>query len=523
MNMQFHPIVILYSFSCAIALFMAYLSLKMPVVRGSRIWGVVMLFCAIWSAGDGMETLMVDLPPKLVAIRFSYIGVIGTAVFWSFFILIFSNNDRLLTLRVKRILSIVPIITFISVMTLHLHPFFYRSVELLAIDGYTGLSMTYGPIFKVWSVFAYGAIFGSGVLLVQSVLRFPQHFHGQVYLLIIAGLMPLASNFLYITGNNFIHPFDPSAPAFVISGLLVGLNLKENRFMNLVPVAHDLVFEHVNSGVMVIDHRGMILEMNPAAEKITNLRQKETIGHLASDTLLSHLNLADTFFDRLGHTDEVALETGIYEVQQTPMTDTAGRHTGKIILFYDITALKKSEAKLSAVNEQLKKIAGTDPLTGLCNRRSFFELADREFSRAQRSQFNFSIILIDLDNFKTVNDTKGHPCGDQVLKETARSLKMCSRSGDILGRYGGDEFIVLAYGADSHYAKVLAQRFCQTVPSHLARIRQMDLSITLSIGVATYSKNDKISLEKLLDRADAALYQSKEAGRNQVTVWHDGI
>ncbi|MDX2439004.1 MAG: histidine kinase N-terminal 7TM domain-containing protein, partial [Desulfobacterales bacterium] len=469
MNIQFHPIIIIYFFSCAIALYMAYLSRKMPAVKGSRVWGVVMLFCAIWSAGDGLETVMVDLPQKLFMIRFSYVGVIGTAVFWSFFIVIFSNNDRLLTTRVKTILSIVPIITFVSVMTLHMHPFFYRSVETVMIDGHVGLSMTYGPIFKVWSVFAYCAIFGSGVLLVQSVLRFPQHFHGQIYLLIVAGLMPLVSNFLYITGNNFIDPFDPSAPAFVISGLLVGLNLRRYRFMDLVPVAHELVFEHVNSGVIVIDNRGVVLDMNPAAEKMTELKQKEVIGHPVTETILRHFHLSDTFFDTMDHTDEVTLGGGVFEIQLTSMADAVGREIGRIILLYDITALKKSEARLSVVNEQLKKIAATDPLTELANRRSFFELAGREFSRAKRGQLNFSLILIDLDNFKAINDTKGHSYGDQVLKETARCLKTYSRSGDLLCRYGGDEFIVLAYEANIHESQVLAQRFCQMIPSRLPR------------------------------------------------------
>ena len=159
MNLQFHPIIIVYFSSFGIASFMVYLSRKMPAVRGSRIWGVVMLFCAIWSAGDGLETLMVDLPQKLFMIRLSYVGVIGTAVFWSLFIIIFSNNDRMLTTKVKIILSIIPVSTLISVLALHLHPFFYKSVEVVTIDGHAALSTVYGPVFKVWAVFPLEAVF----------------------------------------------------------------------------------------------------------------------------------------------------------------------------------------------------------------------------------------------------------------------------------------------------------------------------------------------------------------------------
>ena len=520
--MQFHPIVIIYFASCAIALVMVYWSRQMPLVRGSRLWGIVMCFCAIWSAGGGMETLIVDLYYKLLMLRISYFGIIGTVVFWSLFITIYSNNDRLLTNTVKTILFIFPIITYLSVLTLHLHPYFYKSVELNNIDGIWGLSTNYGPIFWAWSVFAYGLIFGSGVLLVQSVLRFPHQFRGQIYLLIIAALIPLISNFLYISGNNFIEPFDPSAPAFVISGLLIGFSFHRYRFLDVVPVAHDLVFKHVNSGVIVINNRGVVLEINPAAEKMTNCSQKKVIGQPVQQTFMDHVPLLSALSKEMKHISEVKVGSNVYEIQQTPLIDRTGGHTGKIILLYDITALKTSEDKLSAANDQLQKIAATDPLTELSNRRSFFNLARRELSRAKRQQLCFSLILIDLDNFKIVNDTKGHPRGDLVLQETARCLQMYSRGGDILGRYGGDEFIVLAYEADHHEARLLAERFCEKVPPQLARLDDIDIPVTLSIGVATYSKGENITIDILLDRADIALYKSKQAGRNRVSVWQAG-
>ncbi len=522
MNLQFHPVAVLYFSSCAFALAMFYISRHLPDVRGSRIWGIVMLFCAVWSAGEGFQTLVADLDLKLFILRVSYLGVVGTAVFWSLFIVIYSNNERLLNNRVKIILSIPPVVTYLSILTLHLHPYFFKSVELVNTNGFSSLSMVYGPVFWAWTVFAYAAIFGSGVLLVQSVLRFPHHFRGQIFLLAMAGLMPLLSNFLFITGHNFLGPFSPTSPVFVISGLLVGINFRRNRFLDVVPVAHDLVFQHVNTGVIVLDNRGVVVEMNPEAEKMTGRVKQEMIGQPVQKTLVKRFGLPETFFDEMKHTNEVKEGAKVYELQQTPLVDPAGRHTGRIILLYDITALKQSEEELSAANEMLKKMAATDPLTSLSNRRDFFGLAQRELARAQRRQHCFSLILLDLDNFKTVNDTLGHPRGDMVLQETARCLKMYSRSGDILGRYGGDEFIVLAYEADLHEAMVLARRYCEIIPPRLAALGPLEVPVTLSIGVAMYDKEEKISLDTLLDRADAALYESKKGGRNRVSVWRSG-
>jgi diguanylate cyclase (GGDEF)-like protein/PAS domain S-box-containing protein len=287
-----------------------------------------------------------------------------------------------------------------------------------------------------------------------------------------------------------------------------------------MPVAHELVFQHVNSGVIVIDNRGVVIDINPAAEKIINRSQEDAVGKTLQQTLSGYSHLLDVLSDEVKETSEVRVGSNVYEIKQTPLIDMAGKHTGRIMLFYDITALKNSEDKLSAANDQLKKLASTDTLTQLFNRRNFFELADREFSRAQRQQICFSLILIDLDNFKTVNDTKGHICGDMVLQEAARCLGLYSRDGDILGRYGGDEFIVLAFEADEQEARLTSERFCEKIPTHLASLEDVDIPVTLSIGVATYNKEDDITLNVLLERADKALYESKRNGRNRTAVWH---
>ncbi|MBI5353550.1 MAG: diguanylate cyclase [Chloroflexi bacterium] len=522
MTFQFHPIVMIYFSACAIALFMVYYGRKMAPIRGTRIWGLAMLFLAIWSAGDGLEILMADLPLKLICLRITYLGIVGTILFWPYFVIVYSNNDRLLTPKAKVILSIVPIATYLLVLSHHLHSYFFKSIELINTNGISELSIQHGPLFWVWSIYAYCAMFGSGVLLIQSMLHFPSQFRGQIYMLIIAGLLPLIPNFLYITGNNFIEPFDPTVIAFTISGLLVGVSLRRFRFLDVMPVAHELVFNHVNSGVIVIDNRGVVIDINPAAGKIINRSQEDAVGKTLQQTLSGYSHLLDVFSNEVKETSEVRVGSNVYEIKQTPLIDMAGKHTGRIMLLYDITTLKNSEDKLSAANDQLQKLAATDTLTQLFNRRNFFELADREFSRAQRQQICFSLILIDLDNFKTVNDTKGHICGDMVLQEAARCLGLYSRDGDILGRYGGDEFIVLAFEADEQEARLTAERFCEKIPAHLASLEGVDIPVTLSIGVATYNKEADTTLNVLLERADKALYESKRNGRNQTAVWQAG-
>jgi len=181
--------------------------------------------------------------------------------------------------------------------------------------------------------------------------------------------------------------------------------------------------------------------------------------------------------------------------------------------------LKTEIEKRVEIEAILQKYATTDALTNLLNRRHFFELADKELSRAKRYQLSFSLLLIDIDNFKTVNDKHGHLLGDHILQLVARCIKQNSREVDIQGRYGGDEFVVLLPETDQSYAKSITKRLFQIIPAELEKLEEINFPVTLSIGIANFSGESDITIDTLFDRADQALYQAKDSGRNQVIVW----
>lgn len=162
---------------------------------------------------------------------------------------------------------------------------------------------------------------------------------------------------------------------------------------------------------------------------------------------------------------------------------------------------------------QMQQMAHSDPLTGVSNRRHMQSLLEQELSRAERYHQPFSLLLLDLDRFKQVNDVNGHAIGDQVLREVALLLDNTMRESDALSRWGGEEFLVLAPATDLTQAVHLAQRLNLVVAG--SRIAG-GLHITVSVGVACYELGD--SLEKMLQRADVALYRAKSSGRNRVEV-----
>lgn len=176
-------------------------------------------------------------------------------------------------------------------------------------------------------------------------------------------------------------------------------------------------------------------------------------------------------------------------------------------------------ANLVRDNQKLKEMATTDALTGALNRRSFFELAEQELKKSQRYNLPLSAIMIDLDHFKSVNDTYGHQAGDVVLQSAARLIQENIREIDIFGRYGGEEFAVLMPNTPMPEVKDMAERICQMIAAHPVQVDEASIPVTASLGAAGVDDTTGLEITTLLDRADQALYQAKEGGRNRVVAW----
>jgi diguanylate cyclase (GGDEF)-like protein len=170
----------------------------------------------------------------------------------------------------------------------------------------------------------------------------------------------------------------------------------------------------------------------------------------------------------------------------------------------------------------LAELATLDGLTGLRNRRSFFELADREWVRARRTGAPLTVLMVDVDHFKTVNDTFGHAAGDTVLSVVARRCQEELRSVDVLGRYGGDEFLALLPDSATVDALAVAERLRGAVAADPVLTDDGAVDVHVSVGVAT-AAGGETSLVALLSQADAALYVAKARGRNQSQAWYAGM
>jgi diguanylate cyclase (GGDEF)-like protein len=183
-----------------------------------------------------------------------------------------------------------------------------------------------------------------------------------------------------------------------------------------------------------------------------------------------------------------------------------------------------SEASIAIENanlfEQVQQLAVTDELTGFYNRRYFYELVELELARSRRYHHPVSLLMIDIDHFKAVNDQYGHATGDRVLKEICNSMRRMVRESDIPGRHGGEEFVILLPETPRDRAADVAERLRQAVAAEPLTVDEYEISVTLSIGVTEFA-DSKQDLDTFLRQADQAMYSAKQAGRNRVSIWHD--
>lgn len=275
------------------------------------------------------------------------------------------------------------------------------------------------------------------------------------------------------------------------------------------------ILNEISSSVFITNQFGIITYINKAFTKQTKYSKREACGQ--TPQLLKSGNQDKKFYDNLwktilsGKTFSATLinkrkdGTTYYEAETiAPIIDKKNVIQGFISTSSDIT-------EQTLKNQELCRIAATDKLTGLYNRHKFEELFTLEVERSIRFKLPLALILLDIDNFKLINDTYGHNTGDELLKNLAAAIEVNIRKLDILSRWGGEEFLILAPNTNILDANKLAEKLRSSIENN--RVEYVG-HITVSIGTTILKDDD--NLVQIFERADNALYLAKERGKNRV-------
>ncbi|HEX2959511.1 MAG TPA: diguanylate cyclase [Chitinispirillaceae bacterium] len=296
--------------------------------------------------------------------------------------------------------------------------------------------------------------------------------------------------------------------------------LLSRRFQNIAKY-FESILQDSSDIIFTIDTEGFIMKFNIGSQTRFGYSQEEIVGkplsHLFVNSKDEHNILSTVLLSGKSVNEEIPMRTKedniiLLNLSMSEMKNDKNQIIGLVVTAKDITEKKKLEMELVKKNEMLSKLAITDSLTGLYNSRHFHEQIKKEMSRLKRSpDRKLSVIMIDIDHFKVLNDTQGHQMGDQVLRSLGQIIRMCLRNDvDLPFRYGGDEFIILLPDTDKNQACVAAER----IQKQFSLVMAGETSLSIGIAEALASEPE----EALIRRTDDALYQSKKEGRARISL-----
>jgi diguanylate cyclase (GGDEF)-like protein len=461
---------------------------------------LVMAGSAEWALADACA-LAAPTPGLAVGFNYAMFPGVATVVVGFFWHTTVSAGRRPPRLA---LMLIHPALLMAVVATDPWHHLFYRQVQ----PGGLGMVVQHGPAYWAHVGYSY-AMMACGLVLVIRALRRAVRGQRRVYLWFLVGAVaPTVGNLVTVFIDVDLQGLDLAPVLFLVSGVVWWWTERSGVNSEPVPVTYAQVLSALSDAVMVLDPNGRFLDVNPAATKLlaaVNPACGAVIGKRWREVAGPHFTamVADT-----GQTTIHGPSGDVYDFRVVKIEAADGSCTSTVVVARDITELERLRAELT---DQ----AVRDGLTGVYNRRHLAAVLDAQ-TRATADGQPLSIVMIDVDHFKAVNDRYGHAVGDQVLVDLGRQLTGSVRESDMVARYGGEEFVVVLPGIDAPAAAERADQWRRQCADRAIDTPHGTLSATFSAGVAQLTAAG--GADDMLRLADEAMYRAKRAGRNQVLV-----
>ncbi|WP_307847831.1 histidine kinase N-terminal 7TM domain-containing diguanylate cyclase [Metabacillus bambusae] len=489
-----------------------YAILKLKGAPGARYYMLVTFTSAIFTFAYAFELSSKTIEQIIFWLRIEYLAL----PFIPLFLLLMSLDYTGQKLKpwLSYILFIIPFITIFLHSTNDLHHFYYTSMELRADSPFPIIKLEGGPWYFVHSIFVFLCIMVSVIiLLIQLNQQVLLRFRLQILTMVAGLLVPIIASYFYM---NNISPYgiDLGPVSMSVSFLFHGAALLSFQMFNVSPIARDTVFASMKEGVIVLNHQDVIVDYNNSMKLILPMLNHFYIGKTITNVLKENQELANIIYLGKENDYEICIkEKKInYHIRFSPILTKNNQQLGKIISFVDITDQVYLQKKL-------KLLASMDGLTQVYNRTYFMRKTEKLLESLISTEGNVSIIMFDIDHFKKVNDTLGHDAGDHVLKYVVKVAKKCLRVTDIMGRFGGEEFIICLPNTSLYDAFELANTIRLNIAEKHMLINKKEICVTSSFGISHAMMNSGVhhqSIQTLIRQADEALYAAKRKGRNCV-------
>jgi diguanylate cyclase (GGDEF)-like protein/PAS domain S-box-containing protein len=517
MKISLIPLILLFAGIFTIAL--GIWSLRYMKKNGSIPFAGLMLCSAIHSIGYSFELSSLNLHDALFWSGIQYIGISFLPMIYLAMAISYtgkySRNAKLLLI----FMALFGIITLGIHNTTEQHGYYYRDIALHQDSSLTILTFTKGVWYVVNAVYLNLSILAGSMLFLNFIFKAPDEYKKQAALMLAGSLSPWLGYAIYLGGLS-AYNIDLTPIMLTVASPIWALALFKYRLFDLSPVARDFIFESMTDGMIIVDSKGRLVDFNNAASRIFSHIKKKSIGKDLSSILAPYPEIISMLGSSCKNPAcEIIRETDNrlehFRVQTSPLTTKRNGEIGKIIALMNTT-------EQAALMEELQKLATTDELTGILNRREFISASLKEINRAKRFSRYCTLIMFDIDYFKSINDIYGHNEGDRALKHIVNIVKDNIREIDIFGRYGGEEFTLLLPEVNNDAGIQTAERLRSSIEKIPLPLKSGSISITASFGVAVFHR-EEINLDELIRRSDEAMYQAKAGGRNRTIIYNQKI
>ncbi|NLI94009.1 MAG: diguanylate cyclase [Peptococcaceae bacterium] len=464
-----------------------------------------------YNFGYAMELYSQSLSAMIFWNKVQYLGLPFLSLSWFILALKYTGKDNILKSRAFMIgLFIIPCLTFILRYTNDYHHLFYAAMIYDPGTLIPVMRLEKGPWYLVNFIFACACFLLANFLFFSQYKKSTGIIRKQCIILFIASILPWTSLFLDLLN---LSPFGIDYGSFTttIACILFLFGLFKLELFNLKPLAKDKIFECTADGILILNANYQIIEFNPAASQVLPFLTPKSLGKKIQDVLSENQILLQSILEEK-HIHYDVVREGIkyyYSVITSDILAESNTVIGRIVTISDVS-------KYVDMMEKLNTLATRDELTGVYNRRFFYGQSSFELERAKRNQSPISLIILDIDFFKRINDKFGHEAGDYVLKRISALCLINIRTIDILARMGGEEFVILLPETNWKDAALIANRIRTAIESSQIEYEGFFIKVSASFGVTGVDKVINEQINDFLRKADSALYEAKENGRNAV-------
>ncbi len=505
-------------FGCGLTIFLCVFGLiKIRKAPGGIYYIFSTLMCSIFTFAYTFELTSTTLEQMKFWLKIEYLALPFIPVF--ILLMCYEHIGKKLSRPLLLLLIVLPIFTVLFNHTNDLHHLYYTSIDMRTDAPFPTLLLEGGPWFYVHSIFLYICIIASMVVLFNEYRKKPFTFRVQILLMVAGLFIPILGGFIYLTG---IGPFglDYGPLSMSISFLFHGAALVSYKMFNVAPIAREIVFESMQDGVLVLDQNGIIIDYNETAHTLLPKLNTFSVGKPVEEILDKNHHLYEIIKNEHGCDVELTIDdqAAHFHIRFSPVNHN-GKTVGQIITFVDVT-------ERVFLKEKLEVLASIDGLTQVYNRTFFFKKVAQIYDRLRQLEGKMSFIMFDIDHFKAINDTYGHEAGDLVIQQVIALTKDSLRGTDIIGRYGGEEFVICLPNTACQEAVEVANRIRTMISSNAVFLDGNEIQVTSSFGVSSASLSsdqDVATIKSLVNEADKALYRAKSQGRNYVQAYQKTI